>query len=406
MLTVRGWQLLVAEPVAVLDSLAALDRYAAAVGWRGATPDGPPFRGGAVGFLTDDLNSELLALPADHRPPTGTGPGMRFTVHDWCLAVAPDGRAWAVAAPDRIPLLRQMAMRWPAGIASSPGPHRARTKPEFGMTRAAHHAAVEQILEWIAAGDLYQTNLTFQVRAPWTGTPQALARALQAATPGAAHAAVLTGAGDGSIVSVSPETFLRTSGDRITTRPIKGTRRRDEDAAADAAAAQALRASAKDQAEHVMIVDLARNDLGRVCDPGSVTVERLAELEGHPTVWHLTSTISGRMRNGATLSQVLAATFPPGSVTGTPKRMAVARARLLEPVRRGVYCGAVGIVGPGLLDLSVAIRTAVVTGGVASYGTGGGIVADSTPEAEHDEAMAKAAAFLTATGTAQQEMWT
>ena len=400
----RGWQLLVAEPVAALESLAALDRYAAAVGWRGGTPEGPPFRGGAVGFLTDDLNSELLALPADDRPPTGTVPGVRFTVHDWCLGVAPDGRAWAVAVPDRIPLLRQLASRWPAGVASSPGSNSPRARAELGMSRATHRAAVEQILEWIAAGDLYQTNLTFQVRAPWTGTPQALARALQAATPGSAHAAVLTGDAHGSIISVSPETFLRTSGNRITTRPIKGTRRRADDAVADAAAGQALRGSAKDQAEHVMIVDLARNDLGRVCDVGSVSVERLAELEGHPTVWHLTSTVAGRLRDDATLSEVLTATFPPGSVTGTPKRMAVARARLLEPVRRGVYCGAVGIVGPGLLDLSVAIRTAVLDGGVASYGTGGGIVADSTPEAEYDEAMAKAAAFLTATGTAHQEI--
>lgn len=382
----------------MLRSLADLDRYAAAVDWRGATPDGPPFRGGAVGWLTDDLNGALLALLEDDRPPTGALSALRFAVHDWCLATAADGQTWAVARPERIRELRRLAERWPAGAALPTGAP-AGGAAALGMDRDAHRAAVEQILEWIAAGDLYQTNLTFQVRAGWSGTAVALARALRAATPGAAHAAVFNGDGHSAIVSVSPETFLQVSGDHITTRPIKGTRPRAHGHAADTVAAKALVGSAKDRAEHVMIVDLARNDLGRVCHPGSITVERLAELEGHPTVWHLTSTVSGRLRADATLSQVLAATFPPGSVTGTPKRMAVARARLLEPVRRGVYCGAIGIVGPGLLDLSVGIRTAVLDGGVASYGTGGGIVADSTPDAEYDEAMAKAAAFLTATGT-------
>lgn len=147
-----------------------------------------------------------------------------------------------------------------------------------------------------------------------------------------------------------------------------------------------------------MIVDLERNDLGRVCEPGTVRVTDYAALEGHPTVWHLTSTVQGRLRDGVGLGELLTATFPSGSVTGTPKRMAVARTALLEPVRRGVYCGAVGIVSPGMVDLSVAIRTAVVHNGVASYGTGGGIVADSHPAAEFGEAMDKAAAFYTATG--------
>ena len=393
LVTVRGWQLLVADPLTTLRSLDQLDRYAAAVGWRGSRPDGPPFRGGAVGFVSDDLSPGLLSLPPDTRAAVAPLPTLRFTVHDWCLAVDPEGRGWVVAPRDRLGDLRALARtagepeagRPPRGIATA------------GLDRAAHGAAVSQILEWIAAGDLYQANLTFQIRAAWDGTAADLARALGGASPGAAHAALLCNDDGTAIVSVSPETFLRTDGDTVTTRPIKGTRRRHRDPRDDVAAADQLRTSVKDHAEHVMIVDLERNDLGRVCVPGSVRVWEYAALEPHPTVWHLTSTVAGRLRPEVGLADVVRATFPPGSVTGTPKRMAVARTRLLEPVRRGVYCGAIGMVGPGVLDLSVAIRTAVLSDGVASYGAGGAIVADSDAGAEYAEALDKAAAFLTAT---------
>ena len=394
MVTVRGWRLLVADPVDRLTSFAALDAYAEAIGWRGPAPAGPPFAGGAVGFVSADAGGPLLGLAPDRRP-RGPLPDVHFGVYDWAVAVAPDGRGWMVAGPRRLPALR----RWAAGAGSRvlEVPRERRATP--GMSRRRHGDAVAQILDWIAAGDLYQANLTFQVATPWSAPAQVLARRLQDATPGAAHAALLLYS-DAAVVSVSPETFLRVSGDTVRTRPIKGTRPRFDDPGIDVAAAEALRASGKDAAEHVMIVDLERNDLGRVCESGSVVVPEYAALEGHPTVWHLTSTVQGQLRPDAGLRDVLAATFPPGSVTGTPKRMAVARTALLEPVQRGVYCGAVGVVAPGVLDLSVAIRTAVVCDGVASYGTGGGIVADSNPADEYAEAMAKAAAFLRATNAA------
>jgi para-aminobenzoate synthetase component 1 len=338
----------------------------------------------------------MLELPRDDRPPTALLPPLWFAVHTWALAVDPQGQGWVVAPAAQLDDLRRFA-RYHAGLPPVPSsPPAAVARP--GLTREQHAAAVTRILEWIAAGDLYQANLTFQIRTPWDGSAAALARALWHATPGAAHAALLTIDDQAAVVSASPETFLRTDGDRVVTRPIKGTRRRSPDPEADEVAAAALRSSVKDHAEHVMIVDLERNDLGRVCVPGSVVVESYAELEQLPTVWHLTSTVAGRLRADVGLADLLRATFPPGSVTGTPKRMAVARTRLVEPVRRGVYCGAIGLVGPGLLDLSVAIRTAVVSGGVASYGAGGAIVADSDPAEEYDEALAKAAAFLTATG--------
>src|SRR5688572_4181145 len=186
-----------------------------------------------------------------------------------------------------------------------------------------------------------------QVAVEWRQPAQQLAARLWAATPDAAHAALLLLDNDTAVVSASPETFLRTEGDWVTTRPIKGTRPRSKDAGQDQALSAELRSSAKDHAEHVMIVDLERNDLGRVCDPGTVRVTDYAALEAHPTVWHLTSTVRGRLRDDVGLAALLAATFPPGSVTGTPKRMAVARTALLEPVRRGVYCGAIGVIAQG-----------------------------------------------------------
>ena len=372
-----------------------MSRFATDVGWRGPARPGPPFSITAIGLLSDDLSAGLLRLPPDTRPAVSPVPAVQFGVYDWAVAVAPDGAAFVVAEHDKAEDL----VRWLAGARPVPPgtePISPRTAT-CGLTRSQHAAAVGRILEWIAAGDLYQANLTLQVAAPWTGSPADLAARLEAATPAAAHAALLNLDDDLAVVSASPETFLRVAGDQLRTRPIKGTRPRGPDARSDQAAGEALLASAKDHAEHVMIVDLERNDLGRVCEPGSVVVPEYAALEGHPTVWHLTSTVTGTLRDGVSLAEVIAATFPPGSVTGTPKRMAVDRTRLLEPVRRGVYCGAIGVIGPGVVDLSVAIRTAVVHGGVASYGTGGGIVADSTPDDEYAEALAKAAAFLRAT---------
>ena len=392
-ITVAGWRLLVADPVERLTTLAQLDEFAQHVGWRNPPPAGPPFATAAVGYIGSEAGPHLLRLEPDARPDIAPLAPLHFGVYEWAVAVAPDGGGWVVGTRERVAELRRwIETRIPTAVEDEVSGRRATT----GMSRAAHAGAVEQILDWIAAGDLYQANLTFQVATPWAASPQELARRLGEATPDAAHAALLVLDG-AAVVSASPETFLRIAGDAIVTRPIKGTRPRHGDPVLDRAAGAALLDSAKDAAEHVMIVDLERNDLGRVCEPGSVVVPEYAALEGHPTVWHLTSTVRGRLRDDALLSDVVTATFPPGSVTGTPKRMAVSRTALLEPVRRGVYCGAIGMISRGVVDLSVAIRTAVVHDGIASYGTGGGIVADSQPDAEYEEALAKAAAFLRAT---------
>jgi para-aminobenzoate synthetase component 1 len=204
--------------------------------------------------------------------------------------------------------------------------------------------------------------------------------------------------GGADVVSASPERFVSVRGDRIETRPIKGTRPRGRDPAADAALAAELAASEKDRAENVMIVDLARNDLGRVARYGTVAVERLCELERHPGVHHLVSTVSARLRPGIGTADVIRATFPPGSVTGAPKVRAMSIIDELEPVRRGPYCGAIGWFGGGDLELSVAIRTFVSAGERLHLHVGGAVTSDSDPSGEWQETMHKAARLLDAAG--------
>lgn len=404
LLTVRGWSLALSDPLAVVSDLPTAARLADRLGWSEDPPDAaPPFTGGLAGLLSDDLSRGLLGIPgADRRPLPAPVPPVALGLYDTALCIDPSGDPWIVAADlpglSRRPLreradeLRRRAAALGAEDAS-PAPLPPASLASPSTHRAAHAAAVARILDWIRAGDLYQLNLTLQWSAPWPHGGAALARRLWAASPDAAHAAWI--GGDGwETVSASPETFLRSHGRSVVTRPIKGTRPRRQDPGRDAAEARALAASAKDHAEHVMIVDLERNDLGRVCEAGSVRVPELAALESHPTVWHLTSTVTGRLRDDVGFHELVAATFPSGSVTGAPKRMAVDRTRLVEPVRRGAYCGAIGVVSRGLVDLSVAIRTAVVRAGVAHYGAGGGIVADSKPDDEWEEVLHKAEAFF------------
>lgn len=405
-LTVQGWRVALADPLAAVTDADRLDELGERCGWRDAREEGaPPFTGGAAGYLSDDCAPAFVDLPAvaDRRPVTAPLPPLWLGVYDAAVCVPPGGQeAYLVAsdlpgfsprpAGERLDHLRRQVHAARARTTDE-APRATAGPAALSLPAPAHATAVERILGWIAAGDLYQLNLTLHVSVDWAAGGLALARRLERASPGAAHAAYLRLPGGTEVVSVSPETFLHSDGRTARTRPVKGTRARDDDPGRDVAAARSLQTSAKDRAEHVMIVDLERNDLGRVCRPGSVRVPELATLEAHPTVWHLTSTVQGRLRDEVGLGGLLAAMFPSGSVTGTPKRMAVARTRLVEPVRRGVYCGAIGVVSRGLVDLSVAIRTAVVHDGRASYGTGGAIVADSDPREEFDEAMAKAAAF-------------
>jgi len=265
---------------------------------------------------------------------------------------------------------------------------------DTSLDRTAHAAAIEEALTWIGRGDAYQVNLAQRLSAPFHTGPRDLYRRMRAASP-ASHAALLPAAG---VVSVSPERFLEVAAGIVTTDPIKGTRPRSDDPLLDAALADDLSTSGKDRAENVMVVDLERNDLGRVCEPGSVHVPVLLELRPLPTVWHLVSSVRGTLRADVGYADLLRATFPSGSVTGAPRLAAMQAIRDLEPTPRGWYCGAIGWLGRGAAGFSVAIRTATLRDEVATYGAGGGIVADSDPDDEVAESLDKAVAFLRAVG--------
>jgi len=261
---------------------------------------------------------------------------------------------------------------------------------------AGYRGAVRRAIEWIRAGDVYQVNLSQRFETRSEESPAALYRRLRDASPAPFGAYF---AGDGfSVLSTSPERFLRlTSSGDAQTRPIKGTRPRNDDPLEDRRLAVELESSVKDRAENLMIVDLLRNDLSRVCRPSSVRAVDLFRVESYRTVHHLVSTVEGRLREGRVAADLLRAAFPCGSVTGAPKIRAMQIISQLEPVARGPYCGALGYMGfGGDMDTSVSIRIAVATEGRIAFHAGGGIVADSDPEAEYEETLDKARAIVTA----------
>ena len=252
-------------------------------------------------------------------------------------------------------------------------------------------------MDYILAGDVFQVNLSQRLETAAPGDLFALYRDLRRRNP-APFAAYLD-FGPLRILSASPERFLRfdPAGRGVETRPIKGTRPRGRSAALDRALRRELETSPKDRAENVMIVDLLRNDLSKVCEPGSVRVPGLLDLEEHPTVFHLVSTITGRLREGLDAADLLSAAFPGGSVTGAPKIRAMEIIGELEPTHRGPYCGAIGYWSvTGALDTSIVIRTYVAAGGRLYFQAGGGIVADSTPKEEYRETLDKAEALVDA----------
>jgi para-aminobenzoate synthetase component 1 len=263
------------------------------------------------------------------------------------------------------------------------------TRPEPLVARADYDRAIVRVLDYIAAGDCYQVNLTFPLAARLSGDPLDLWHRLGGPV---GHGAFVDLGPGPVVVSRSPELFVRVSpAGRIEARPMKGTAPRDPDPARDAALAAELAASEKARAENLMIVDLLRNDIGRIARAGSVHVPALFALEAYPTVHQMTSTIAGQLAEPGSLSRLMPALFPCGSVTGAPKIRAMQVIREVEPVSRGVYCGAIGWMAPdGSCDFSVAIRTLTVRGQDVTLNVGGGVVADSTAQGEWEEALWKA----------------
>jgi para-aminobenzoate synthetase component 1 len=265
------------------------------------------------------------------------------------------------------------------------------------LTRDEFLARVERAQTYIRAGDIYQVNLSHRLVAPFSGPGWQLFQDLSNVSP-APFSAYLD-CDDFQLASSSPELFLRLSGAHIQTRPIKGTRPRSCDPTRDTQFTYELQTSSKEMAELVMITDLLRNDLGKVCEFGSVQVPELVRLERFPQVQHLVSTVEGRLRSGMTHFVAFASCFPGGSITGAPKFRAMEIIDELEPIARGPYTGALGYLGFNReSQLSIAIRTAVCKNGAAYFHAGAGIVADSIPAAEYDETLAKARGFIQAVG--------
>ncbi|MCW2600663.1 MAG: Para-aminobenzoate synthetase component 1 [Frankiales bacterium] len=289
------------------------------------------------------------------------------------LGGVPQGRPSPVAVPECV----AVAYRRDGSLAPEPAGAQV-GEWVSSWTDAEHARAVEQVRQAIACGDVYQANVVGHRSAPFGGDPAALATALTR-LPGAWYGGSLTGPG-WTVASASPEQLVRVTGDRVATVPIKGTSPRPDQ----------LRASVKDRAEHVMIVDLERNDLARVTQPGTVTVEELYALSEWAGLWHASSTVAGRLVPGVGVTEVLRALLPGGSVTGAPKHAACALLAGLEPVGRGPAMGAMGFVWPGGLDLGLTIRTIAAADGRVHLWAGGGITWGSDPDAEVAEAHAKA----------------
>jgi aminodeoxychorismate synthase component I len=392
-----------------LDALRAL-LPARPAGVACADAQAPPldFVGGLVVTLGYELGAALEGVPpaADPAPlpfadATALAVDRLFAFdhfakqgHAVALCAAADGRAAALAARAAARALAQQAPRapWP------PDPRAGRRAADLqrGLDAQEHAKAVERIRGHIAEGDLYQACLTHRIEGEYAGEPLAYYAALRAANP-APFGAFLALA-EGAIACSSPERFLRCDArGGLETRPIKGTRARCADAAADRREVLALRASEKDRAENLMIVDLARNDLGRVSAIGSVHAPELFALESYATVHQLVSTVRGRLAPGRDAIDAVRAAFPPGSMTGAPKVAAMRLLARLERARRGPYAGALGYFDArGGCDLAVVIRSAFLAAGRLAVHTGGGVVADSEPRAEWEEAEAKAAALLAA----------
>jgi para-aminobenzoate synthetase/4-amino-4-deoxychorismate lyase len=392
------------DPFALLDAQPALlaGAEAAPIGPTHPThaPQASPGEvlvgGGWVGWLGYELGARIERLPPGPPAPIPRPP---FSLAFYDHVVVHDGTRWwfeGLWSPERADFLRERLAIWRQRLRRVPSPAggAAATAPFVlaGNGAAGHLEAVADCRRRIAAGELYEANLCVRLEARFEGDPLDLfVRALPSAQP--RFGALVEG-----VVSLSPERFLRRRGHEVWTEPIKGTRPRGGSESERVAAREALLASEKDAAEHVMIVDLMRNDLGRVSAYGTVRAEP-PRVEPHAGVWHLVSTVSGRLRDGVGDGDLLRASFPPGSVTGAPKVQAMKVIAALEATRREAYTGAIGIASPiAGLDLSVAIRTFELAGDALWMGVGGAVVADSEPERELAEAFDKAAGPIAAIG--------
>lgn len=394
-----AWPLAELAPTADESANDFLDRLRGALQSLGQAqaPEGHsvPFVGGLIGYLAYDFGRRLEQLPSHSRDDLGLGDA-RFGLYAWALISDHQIGSSALLFHPSLPQAERERLLKLFSTAHEEAPPRFRLTRAFhaDLDQAAYRQAIERIQAYILAGDCYQVNFAQRFQAPCEGDPWAAYQALRGACP-TPFSGFQTLADGGAILSLSPERFIKVSEGRVETRPIKGTRPRGADATDDQAQAAELLNSRKDRAENLMIVDLLRNDLGRSCRVGSVRVPELFALESYPNVHHLVSCVTAELAPGKDALDLIAGSFPGGSITGAPKIRAMQIIDELEPTRRGLYCGSLLYLDVrGELDSSIAIRSLLVKDGVVSCWGGGGIVADSNWQAEYQESITKVKVLL------------
>lgn len=360
---------------------------------RGPAVEAPglPFAGGWIGYLGYELYSEIEKKVPPREP--DLLPRAVFCFYDRFYIYDHNQKRSFFCHNTPSTLITRPELLPPLNVRGGPGG--CYQSIESNFTKSQYLAAIGKIKDYIAAGDCYQVNLSQRFSCATSDDPWTIYQRLKAGSP-APYSAYLN-LGNAQILSSSPESFLEVNGREVITRPIKGTRSRGETAEEDKKLREELKESVKDHAELLMITDLERNDLGRVCRAGSVTVPELCTLKSFAQVHHLVATIRGELAEGKDTVDLLRAAFPGGSITGAPKIRAMQIIRELEPHPRNVYCGAIGYLSlNGKAQFNVAIRTMVLKGGNAYLYAGGGIVADSDPESEYDETIVKAKGMVEA----------
>lgn len=361
---------------------------------------GPYFTGGLVGFLSYDSARYFEEIPDIAEDDLRIDDVTLFAVDSYILFDHLKRRALCCSVPDSREPAALLAERVLAALARHPLVGNSPAAVRVGafssnFSEAAFRQAVEKAKEYIFAGDIYQVNISQRLSAPIEGDPFSVYLVLRDINP--SPFAAYMDLGDLRIAGCSPERLVQLRGDSAQTRPIAGTYRRGSNSAEDEALRRRLLADAKERAEHIMLVDLERNDLGRVCGYGSVRVDELMVTESYSHVNHIVSNVKGVLRPGLDQFDLLAACFPGGTITGCPKVRTMEVIEELEPVRRGIYTGAMGYFGyDGNMDLNIVIRTMLVKEGQAYVQAGAGIVADSVPSREYGETLRKAQALLEA----------
>jgi anthranilate synthase component 1 len=364
----------------------------------------PRFHGGAVGYLGYETARHFERLPVAKGAPPPMPESSFVRAEDLAVFdhVTRRLQLLTIHRPDREDyddaVARIDAMEQRLASDQLPLPQRGvdGAKWESNVTEGQFHAMVDAAREHIMGGDAFQIVVSQRFRKPLGAAPFDVYRCLRAINP-SPYMYFLALGGDRHVVGTSPEKLVQVEGRRVETRPLAGTRRRGADPAEDRRLEKELLSDLKERAEHVMLVDLGRNDVGRVATPGTVTVDRLMEVERYSHVMHISSTVSGELREGRTSLDALRAAFPAGTVSGAPKIRAMEVIADLEPDQRGVYAGSAGYVSfGGNLDMAIALRTIVVADGMAYVQAGAGVVADSRPEREYEETFEKAGAMFKA----------